>query len=108
MSDSNSETAAARLEIKGELSIFTAADVRRQLLEALEHGTDVEVDLSDVTEMDSAGMQLMVAAKREAALRERQLRFTGHSPAVFDVLELCDLSGQLGDPLLIQSGERQG
>lgn len=108
MNDSNSETATTRLEIKGELSIFTAADVRRQLLETLEHGTDVEVDLSDVTEMDSAGMQLMVAAKREAALRERQLRFTGHSPAVFDVLELCDLSGQLGDPLLIQSGERQG
>ena len=107
MTESNRESAIARLEIKGELSIFTAADICRQLLGALESAQEVEVDLSEVTEMDSAGMQLMVAAKREAAQRESQLRFTGHSPAVFDVLELCNLSGQLGDPLLIHSGARQ-
>ena len=94
---------ASRIEIKGELSIFTAAALRQQLLDALEHETDVEVDLSAVSEMDSAGMQLMVAAKREAGLRSKSLRFTGHSPAVFDILELCDLSGHLGDPLLIRS-----
>ena len=92
-----------RIEIKGELSIFTAAVLRQQLLDALDGETDVEVDLSAVSEMDSAGMQLMVAAKREAGVRNKSLRFTGHSPAVFDVLELCDLSGHLGDPLLIQS-----
>jgi anti-anti-sigma factor len=92
-----------RIEIRGELSIFTAAVLRQQLLDALDGETDVEVDLSAVSEMDSAGMQLMVAAKREAGTRNKSLRFTGHSPAVFDILELCDLSGHLGDPLLIQS-----
>ena len=92
-----------RIEIRGELSIFTAAALRQQLLDALDGETDVEVDLSAVSEMDSAGMQLMVAAKREAGTRNKSLRFTGHSPAVFDILELCDLSGHLGDPLLIQS-----
>ena len=92
-----------RVEIKGELSIFTAAVLRQQLLDALDCQTDVEVDLSLVSEMDSAGMQLMVAAKREASVRNKSLRFIGHSPAVFEILELCDLSGHLGDPLLIQS-----
>ena len=91
------------IEIKGELSIFTAAELRQQLLDALGSEMDVEVDLSAVSEMDSAGMQLMVAAKREASVRNKSIRFTGHSPAVFDILELCDLSGHLGDPLLIQS-----
>jgi anti-sigma B factor antagonist len=91
------------IEIKGELSIYTVAALRQQLLDALDGAQEVEVDLSDVGEMDSAGMQLMVAAKREAALRDKALRFSGHSPAVFDVLELCKLSGHLGDPLLIRS-----
>ena len=95
-----------RIEIKGELSIFTAADLRQQLLDAIDTGSEVEVDLSEVSEMDSAGMQLMVAAKREARHRNTHLRFTGHSPAVFELLELCNLSGHLGDPLLIQSGTR--
>jgi anti-sigma B factor antagonist len=96
----------SRIEIKGELSIFTAADVRQKLLEALDSEAEVDVDLSEITEMDSAGMQLLVAAKREAGHRNKPLRFTGHSAAVFELLELCNLSGHLGDPLLIQSGAR--
>ncbi len=100
----DNDSALMRVRIKGELSIFTAATLRQQLLDALDTQPEVEVDLSEVSEMDSAGMQLMVAAKREAATRNKPLRFTRHSAAVFDVLELCDLSGHLGDPLLIHSG----
>ena len=91
-----------RLAIAGELNIYTAAELRQQLLAALAAGQDVDVDLSQVSEIDSAGMQLMVAAKREAAGRNLLLHFTNHSQAVFDVLELCRLSCHLGDPLLIQ------
>ena len=65
--------------------------------------SEVEVDLSAVGEIDSAGVQLMGAAKREAALRQKALRFSGHSPTVIDVLELCKLCSHLGDPLLICS-----
>lgn len=99
----DSELKVNRIEIKGELSIFAAAALRQQLLDALDSCLNVEVDLSLVSEMDSAGLQLMVAAQREACVRNKSLRFTGHSPAVADILELCDLSGQLGDPLAIQS-----
>ena len=101
MSDENTTT---HVEIKGEMSIFTALAVRQQLLDALEQPGDVEVDLASVSEMDSAGVQLLIAAKREAALHARTLRFTGHSRAVFDLLELYDVAGQLGDPVLIPGG----
>ena len=100
----NDETATTHIEIKGEMSIFTALTVRQQLLDALEQPGDVEVDLSAVSEMDSAGIQLLIAAKREAALRERTLRFSGHSREVFDLLELYDVAGQLGDPVLSPGG----
>ncbi|MBS1160159.1 MAG: hypothetical protein H6R15_2578 [Proteobacteria bacterium] len=96
-------TAPGRLEIKGELNIFTAAELRLQLLEALATSTELEVDLAQISEIDSAGLQLMVAAKREAAARQLTLHFTGHSPAVFEALELCKLSSLLGDPLLIHT-----
>lgn len=96
-------TTVTRIEIRGELTIFTTAALRQQLLDAFDTGSELEVDLSAVSEMDSAGMQLMVAAKQEATVRNQPLRFTDHSPAVFDTLELCKLSGHLGDPVLIQS-----
>jgi anti-sigma B factor antagonist len=94
---------AGRLDIKGELNIFTAAELRLQLLEALATSTELEVDLAQVGEIDSAGLQLMLATKREAASRNLAVHFTGHSPAVCDALELLKLSGQLGDPVLIHS-----
>ena len=94
-----------RLDIVGDLNIFNAAEQRQRLLDALDADSEVDVDLSQVPEIDTAGIQLMVSAKREAAMRNKTLRFSGHSPAVFEVLELYDLSGHLGDPILIQSSK---
>lgn len=92
------------LVLSGEFNIFTATAAKAQLVEAVQQaadGADVDVDLSGVTEIDSAGLQLMVMAKRDAARQNKRVRFVRHSEAVVDLIELCDLAGQLGDPLLI-------
>lgn len=90
-----------RTAIEGELTIFAARALRETLLNALQDGDEVEIDLSGVNEMDSAGLQLMIAAKREAMAQNKSLRFIGHSPAVLDTLDLCELSAYFGDPVLI-------
>lgn len=95
--------AATRIDMIGNLSIFNAGELRQRLLDAIAAAKEVEVDLSQVSELDSAGLQLMIAAKREAAEQHKPLRFVGHSEAVFDILELCDLAGHFGDPVLIHS-----
>jgi anti-anti-sigma factor len=88
--------APIRIAIAGELSIFTAAGVQERLLQAFANGAAVDVDLAEVSEIDSAGIQVMLAAKRSAAAQSLPLRFTGHSPAVVDILQLCQLSELLG------------
>ncbi|MDD5249756.1 MAG: STAS domain-containing protein [Rhodocyclaceae bacterium] len=97
-----------RVAIAGEFSIFTAAAVRDQLLAALGGAAEVEVDLAQVTELDSAGVQLMLAAKREAAAQDKVLRFTAHSAAVLDTLELCDLSAHCGGPAATGAADTAG
>ena len=92
-----------RISLTGEFSIFTAAAIRERILAGFGNADEIEVDLAQVTEIDSAGVQLMVAAKQEAALQHKSLRFTGHSPAVLETLDLCELSAYLGDPVLIHS-----
>jgi anti-sigma B factor antagonist len=94
--------AVTRIAVEGELNIFKVADLRQRLLEAISDGSEVEVDLSHVSEIDSAGIQLMVAAKREAATRSKLLRFTGSGPAVSDIIELFSLASYLGEPVLTQ------
>lgn len=97
-----------RIDIVGDLNIFNVTEQRQRLLAAIDAGPEVEVDLSNVSELDSAGLQLMVAAKREAAAKNTSLRFVNHSPAVFDIFELCELAGHFGDPMLIHSRAWQG
>lgn len=88
---------ALHIAIGGEFGIFNAVAVAEQLLYALDTADAVDVDLSGVTEMDSAGVQLMVAARREAEAHRKQLRFVAASSVVQDILGFCELSGYLDD-----------
>lgn len=92
-----SRASVNRMAIEGELTIFTARELQERLLALLALGEEVEVDLSGVAEMDSAGVQLLLATRTEAATRAVTLRFTGPGPVVVDTLELCDLTGHFGD-----------
>lgn len=97
-----------QIAVGSDFTIGNAEIIRGQLMEAIESADDIEVDLGRVAEFDSAGVQIMLAAKREAASRGRSLRFAGHSAAVLTTLDLLDLSARLGDPVLLQSNEQPG
>ncbi|NMM29385.1 MAG: STAS domain-containing protein [Glaciimonas sp.] len=91
------------LRIQGELTIYRAAELKQALLAALAEPSSLEVDLSCVTEIDTAGVQLLMLAKKTAQERQRELRLVAHSPAVIDVFELLNLAAYFGDPLVIAS-----
>ncbi|MGF6400268.1 anti-sigma B factor antagonist [Pseudomonas frederiksbergensis] len=92
-----------RLFIEGELNIYTAAEWKTRLDDLIAQGEDLELDLGRVQELDTAGLQLLIMAKKEANLRNRQLRLANHSPAVLEVFALCDLAVLFGDPVPLQS-----
>ena len=54
-----------RLRIDGEMTVACAANLRDEILAALSSrdGAEIEVDLSGVSEIDSAGLQLMLQLK---------------------------------------------
>lgn len=83
--------AKAGFKVEGEFSIYTAAALKPQLLAALDDSVTLELDLAGVTEMDTAGLQLLLLCKREADSRGRPLRLSGNNPVVKEALELCNL-----------------
>lgn len=87
----------ARLAPEGELGIYTVAALREAWLQALATHEALEIDLGRIDEIDTAGLQLMLMAKRSAG---RSVRFVNHSAAVLRLLDLARLGGALGDPLL--------
>jgi len=83
--------------IEGEMTIYTALQLKDALLAPLDQCADLEIDLAGVTEIDSAGLQLLILGKN--------VLLSGHSPAVLEVLDLCKLEGFFGDPVLVKSRE---
>jgi anti-sigma B factor antagonist len=95
------ELATTRLYLDGNLTIYEAYSGKDRLLNALADCQMLELDLSQVGEMDSAGFQLLVLAKQEAARQGKRLSLVAHSAAVREVLMFLDMVGFFGDPLLI-------
>ena len=83
------------LRIDGELTIFRAAALKPDVLAAPPF---TEIDLSGVTELDTAGVQLLMLAKKTALAQGHDLRLSGHSPAVLEVFELLNVASYFGDP----------
>lgn len=83
------------MRLAGELTILTAAERHRELVSFLDGAGPKEIDLSAVTELDTAGLQLLVMARREAAQRGVDLRLCEPAGAVSAVLSLADLDNYL-------------
>jgi anti-sigma B factor antagonist len=94
------------LGIDGEMTIYSAAELKGALLDGLNRCAQLEINLSQVSEMDSAGLQLLYLVKREAAHLNRNVSLVAHSPATLEVLDLYSMTSHFGDPVLI-SEERQ-
>jgi len=99
--DNVSRTDKAALRIDGELTIYRATELKQSLLAALDQTQELEVDLAAVTELDTAGVQILMLLKRQALATERKLHLVAHSPPVLEVFELLNLAAYFGDPLVI-------
>lgn len=82
--------AAAPLRIEGEMTIYTAAELKERIVAALA-ADSVAIDLAQVGEIDSAGLQLLLLAQRETAAAGKSLALHNPSGAVLECLDLCAL-----------------
>lgn len=87
-----------RLAIQGALTIYDAQALKTRLLELLTAAPlqRLELDLAQVPEIDTSGVQLLLLAAREAQRQEAALHTVAASAAVRETLEFCRLSTVLG------------
>lgn len=77
--------------VAGELTISTATENKHRLLAALPGSPGLRLDLSAVSELDTAGLQLLLLVRREAARMNLTVELADPSPAVAAVLALARL-----------------
>jgi ABC-type transporter Mla MlaB component len=100
------DTEENRLRLQCNLTIFQAGQLWPAISKAVKGGKVREIDLTEVGEFDSAGVQLLLMLKRVAAERKRPLHLVNHSAAVTDVLGLLNVAGLLGDPVVLPSQDK--
>jgi len=83
------------LVIEGELTVFTAHALKAQLMQALaDAGPALQLELSGVSEVDGAGVQLLLATLREARQRGAALDLIAAPPQLTEALRLIDVAGE--------------
>jgi anti-anti-sigma factor len=92
-----------RLVLEGDLTIYQAPEQKRNLLDALDQAKVVELDLAQIGEIDSAGLQVLLLTKRESLAMGKELRILAHSPAVQEALDFLNVASYFGDPLVISA-----
>ena len=84
------------VHVNGEMTIYTCGELKPRLLDELAaHPDATRLDLSHVVELDTAGLQLLLTARRFASDAGRELSIANPSHVVADVLELCQLGALL-------------
>ncbi|MET0727692.1 MAG: STAS domain-containing protein [Acidimicrobiales bacterium] len=82
-----------RLIARGELDAATAMDVHNGIAETTEG--DIELDLSEVSFIDSSGLAAVIEGHLRLAVQQRRLIIVGRSSVVDRVLELSGVAGRL-------------
>ena len=93
------------LTLTEDLTIYHALEQKHRLLDALGGADELELDLMQVGDIDTAGLQLLILLKKEAQRTGKRLAIVAHSQAVRAVIDFCNLAAELGDPLVIPAAE---
>lgn len=87
-----------RVALEGDLTIITAAERRQRLMSALHGSAGLKVDLSGIDEMDTAGLQILLLARREAGRASLTFEIAAASRAVTETLAVAHLTPALDGP----------
>ena len=80
------------LKAKDAISVYEAASLREELLSYLKENNELILDLSEVTECDTAGIQLLCSARITAEQEGMAFELTSVSDPVIDAMNRAGLN----------------
>lgn len=101
--ETNLSVTPSTIKVSGEVTIYHAAELYGSLRPLIEADTDWDVDVADVSEIDTAGIQVLLACKRLSVHCRSGFRVVNHSKAVVEALDAMNLAGRFGDPIVMEA-----
>lgn len=91
-----------RFSIEGRMTDSMVAELKEAILPLIDSFQEIEIELFRVSEIDSAGLLLLVNVKHQAIVRNRKLQFTGHSRPVIEIAELFGMCDFIDVPAFVE------
>lgn len=88
------EEGHCRLGVDGDLTIFQVAEYRQQLLAECAQAGTVTLDLSETRELDTSGVQLLLALRKQVMAGGGKLKLAGISDAAGKTLAVFNLAAE--------------
>ncbi|EMY79081.1 STAS domain protein [Leptospira weilii serovar Ranarum str. ICFT] len=96
----DSDVSGLKVAIEGELTIYEAAEFKENLDSVLEDSPAfIEIDLFKIQKMDTSCLQILLALKKEAQRKNKNVRLINHSRSVLRLIDLYGLASFLNDKI---------
>ncbi len=87
----DTDTELATVRMVGEIRVHTAVALKELLLEQLNSVPSVQIDMSSVELIDTAVIQILVAARNYADITQKKLSIEPISASVSEVLQMVGI-----------------
>jgi anti-sigma B factor antagonist len=84
----NTGEGRAVVDLEGECTVYVVKELMSELMKEIEQAPQIQLNLSSVSDIDTAGFQLLIYLRREAERRGGRLTVSSMSGAVRSVLSL--------------------
>jgi anti-sigma B factor antagonist len=88
---SNKTTGLCKLSIVEDMTIYSIEALKQEFSEEIDIYDRFELNLTDVEEIDSSGVQLLLALRAELAKRNKKFKLTGLSGVVAKIIDRYDI-----------------
>jgi len=85
-----------KISVIGEMTIYNARELKKGLAEHFFSAKDIEIDLTEVGEIDTAGLQLIALARNESMSSGKRFRIASLSAPAERLVTLYNMKEFLG------------
>lgn len=79
---------ALRLHVEGDITIYTVAELKDQLVEDINDYSNLEIDMKNVAKIDTSGYQLFLLLEKEAEKKDAHISYLNPSEEVKRIFNL--------------------
>lgn len=80
------------MAIKGDVTIYTAVEICNEILHKIKNAGKINFDLSEISAIDTAGLQLLLAARRETKSGKQNIILSNPSGEVTRISSLYGIT----------------